>query len=231
MWLGLSKSLGGGFRVGVGTRIGTGSKGRSNGPTQSQIAKYEKAAFLKNMAEEANQLLQEFLVNQSIDPAYINKKNIDIDLLFIKSPEKENYEAFVLYITELKNIIDKVNYGGSLTASRKDKLIDLIFNMREVVENTGPGLNLVAEEISKRFKKISIITFSSIFSILSILVAIVLLFGETGDRSKESNWFFIVIIFVLSAIIYFPVYLILKLAAKLKYRKSSLQEMKRLYGI
>ena len=207
MWVGFSKSLGGGFRVGVGTRLGSSSGRKSRGPTQAQIAKYEKAAFLKEMAEEANRLLQEFLVNHSIDPIYANKKKLDIDQLFKDSSAKKSYDLFVSSIKEIQEIINKVNYGGNLTGFRKDRLVDLVFNMRDIVERSGPGLNVVADQLSEKYKKISIVIFFTIFAILGGLVVIGNLIGS--DASNGSGILSkIISVVLLSAIIYVPIHLI-----------------------
>jgi hypothetical protein len=229
MWLGLSKSLGGGFRVGVGTRIG--SRRKIKGPTQAQIAKYEKTSFLKEIAEEANQLLKEFLVNNSIEPSYVEKRNLDMELLFKESPAKEDYNRFIPSITELKNIIGRVDCGGNLTASRRDKIVDLIFSMREIVAGSGPGLNLVADNISIKYKKISLITFSTIFLILWLMASIGSLVGSGGAEQNQGVWSLVIGSLIVTAILYIPIHFIIKFIAKINYRNNAILVMKTMYRI
>lgn len=68
-------------------------------------------------------------------------------------------------LLRLGEIIKKVSYGGNLTASRKDRLVDLVFDLREIVDNSGPGLNELAIQISKKTQKTLLTTFLLFFSL------------------------------------------------------------------
>lgn len=228
MWLGFSKSLGGGFRVGVGTRLRFSSGRRSGGATQAQIAKFEKADFLRKMAEEANGLLQEFLVNNNVEPSYSTKNRLDLDRIFENSSEKDSYKLFSSAIKEIQEIVNKVSYGGSLTGARKDKLVDLIFSMREIVERSGPGLNIIADQISEKFKKISILILSSIFGVFLVLLIV----SKLSTPDENFGWLSLMFsAAILSGIIYLPMYFVLKFIAKIKYKKLAVQTMKQVHGL
>ena len=230
MRIGFSKSLGGGFRVGVGTRIGGRSCRRRSGPTQSQIVKLEKAQFIKNIADESNQSLQEYLVNNNIEPVYAKRKKLDLDDLLGKGHSASKYQKFKASISEVNEIISKVNYGGNLTASRKDRLVDLVFELREIVGESGPGLNELATQISKNSQKTSIITFSIFFSIIAVLMAV----GSFVD-DKPINGIDVIPLVMgtgfVAAILYLPAHLVIKLIAKIKYNRQAVAKMKQHYGL
>ncbi|RLT90987.1 hypothetical protein [Ketobacter sp. GenoA1] len=231
MWVGFSKSLGGGFRVGVGTRIGGRSSRRRSGPTQAQIAKLEKAQFIKNIAEESNQSLQEYLVNNNIDPVFAERKKLDLDDLLGKGDTASQYQKFKASISEVNEIISKVNYGGNLTASRKDRLVDLVFELREIVGESGPGLNELATQISKKSEKTSIITFSVFLSIVAVLMAV----GSFVDDKPITGIADVIPLVMgtgfVAAILYLPAHLVIKMIAKVKYNRQAVAKTKQQYGL
>lgn len=228
MWLGFSKHFGNGFRVGIGTKIGSSKK--SKAPTQQQIARLEKRAFLEKIADETNSLLYEYLANNNIDFKYIDKHNINLDALFKTTDNFNHFNSFVKTIEEIKELLEKIQFGSNLTAKRKDHLIDLVFQLRKAVSETGPGLNNIANQIAIESKKtaykifFSILAFITITSMLSVLLTEEPTSGISFIMSGVSA-------ILASLIIYTPFHLFLKFLAKLKYKKRSEKVMKETYNI
>jgi hypothetical protein len=231
MFLGFSKSLGGGFRVGVGTRIGGGRRQAKRGPTKAETAKLEKAQFIKKVANDSNRLLQEFLVNNNIDPSYAKRTNLDIDELFKNTENDLNYKKFAKSIIEIKETVNKLNYGGNLTEKRKETLVDLIFELQEIVNSGGPGLNSLASEIDADLKKKSVITFLALWATLSLLTVISSFFLDKPSPSLSEVFSLVIGGGIFSAILLLPVHFILKMIAKIKYKKRSVEIMKEIYDL
>lgn len=118
MFVGVSKSIGGGVRIGAGTQIGGGRKKR--GPTQRDLAKLERQDFLKEVSVSAFEARQIYLLSHGLDIEILGGYRKDAEY-----PGKDELEK---QFTEINEIVQKANMSGTITANRKEKLVDLLFD-------------------------------------------------------------------------------------------------------
>jgi hypothetical protein len=165
MYLGFSKNLGGGFRIGIGTRFGSRKNNNSN---KASLAKDEKQGFLEKMANLHNQYRTDFFQSRNIYYKLLEKiDKSDTGQLFKNKPDIENFKKANLISSELVEIFDKVKMGGYLTAKKKDKIIDLVYDLNQLNDKEDSELERKIKAINGTNKAVFIITI--VATILALL--------------------------------------------------------------
>jgi len=224
MFIGISKSLGAGVRIGVGKRISFSSP-TERGPTQRELAKAEKEDFLKKIAENANDVINSFYVNENLLPEELNKGKINVHNLLKGSNSLERYDKLESLIEEIQEILKKIQFGGSLTAKRKDKMVDLIFEAEKCV-GTGPGLNVIAKQISREVFLFRIFT--------PVIPYLIMTYGATYNQEKLvplPDVFFYPFYGFIAGFSFLVLWKLIGLYGSIKYRLKGRKIMKKVYGL
>lgn len=142
LW-GVSKSVGGGFRVGVGGRLGGRRSSGTRAPTAAEVRAQEKDHFLR-------ETLTRF--QDAVAVYFLNRGHL-VMAQDIAKADQELAAPLIPSMQEFTNIQRLVSDGGNLTESRKEKLLSAIYAIEEMgeVDNEHPirGLyNKYAEQQS-----------------------------------------------------------------------------------
>jgi len=168
MFIGLSKDIGGGFRVGVGTRLGSGSKKPSNKELQSK----EFVAFLRRVEEDLNEALMIFIEGNGHNLQQLIKKKTDLDELF---RDNDKYDEFITIYNNAKYEIEKILYTGDSGVVAKRAITDVVYTVKNFINREYPNV-----KVKKKSRG------SKIFSFIwkSIVVLLVLQFIAVSISSK-----------------------------------------------
>ena len=223
MWIGLNKNLSGGVRV--DTRTGS-YKGCKRKQTQDK--------FINKIINETNQHVKTYLTNNNIHLAYAYRKRLNLDRLLQKKTAPQ-YQAVKKNINELHENISKINYEKNLTEERKNEIIDQMFELRKIiVSSESAGLNKIFAEIMENYTKKSLIAFLFFFFTITTLIGLESMgMGRESSVNKSTLDTLIPLVGtgIISAALYFPIHLIIKLLAKIKYNKQSIAIMKKHYEL
>lgn len=166
MFVGASKNIGGGFRIGVGTRIGGGKK-----QTQVQLKDKEFQNFLQTVQNDMNKFLITFIEANNKDFKEIEKAKIDLNEVF---KENEDYKEFIELYQSVKNKIDKVIYMGESGLVAKKHITNELFELKNFIETKYPNfepkykINKSPFSIIKKIGKYFLI-FMAIMFVLGII--------------------------------------------------------------
>ena len=228
MWIGLSKNLGNGYKIGVGTRVGARAR-----PTQRDLANFEKTEFLRKVATEVGDLLNNLLINNNIDPPIAKKYHIPTDQLLAANKQAEKSVAILSKVNEINEILQKVAYGGNLTEKRRDSMIDLILELHRLIDPAEKSLLDTAADTTTqkmhRWQRNTLIVIFCFLSLPALIVAIALFID-----SKEIQWTMIAMFFLTSiamtgilSLITNPIF---RLIGKISYNREAKKIMRNEYG-
>ena len=168
MFVGASKNIGGGFRIGVGTKIGGGKK-----QTQEQLKDKEFQKFLNTVQNDMNIFLITFIEANNQDFKEIEKSKIDLDEVF---KDNEDYKKFIELYQSVKNKIDKVIYMGESGLVAKKHITNELFELKQFIETKYPNF-----EPKYKNKNSSFSTIKKIIKYFLIFMAVMFLIGLLGQ--------------------------------------------------
>jgi hypothetical protein len=145
MYFGLSKNLGGGFRIGVGSKIGGGSSSSPRQPSSRDLKNEEHRLFMQKVKEESENALKIFLAANGQDFNKLYESDIDLDDLFKDNPK---YIEFIDLYKKLATTIEKVNFSGDGSISAKRTITDDLFKVKEFIQTNYPKVQLPASSHS-----------------------------------------------------------------------------------
>lgn len=131
MWFGISKGLGGGVRVGVGTRIGSGRRARGSSaggrrrPTQAELQKHEKEQFLERSHKRALELGEEYATAKGI-----LVKSVDVQ-------DSLDHPVYAFVKDHLEKVFREhrmVKDGGPLTAKRRETILNGLYAVEGLLD-------------------------------------------------------------------------------------------------
>lgn len=161
MFVGLSKNIGGGFRVGVGTRVG----GKGSKPTKEQLKDKEFIDFMQTAQYDMNVALVTFVEANNQDYKQIVKNNTDLDELF---KDNDDYKEFISLFEKAKTKIDKIIYTGETGVIAKRKIASEIFDLKDFLSKKYPNF-----QTKYKVKKGSSGFFSKLFTFMKWFFAFV----------------------------------------------------------
>jgi len=143
MFVGVSKNIGNGFRVGVGTRLSGGKKGSSS----KELKTAEFSQFMNKVQDELNTIVATFIEANGHDFKKLMKEKTDLDELFANN---ENYDEFISRFRKAKTTIEKVLFAGDDGVVAKRAITDEIFELKEFIEKCYPGFVPTSAAIDDR---------------------------------------------------------------------------------
>ena len=160
MRLSFSKSLGGGF--GIYSSQSFGAKKM----TQAQIAAAKKEQFLKNVAQVSQFCLGDFLQRCGYNVktiTYVTSSDFGLNSsdFFKRSENNALFDRLIEIQKEIGLEIQKINFSGALSAKRRERLTDLVFEIDEILSKahaeTNPNeaiLQIIAQKRQKSYEDI-----------------------------------------------------------------------------
>lgn len=165
MFVGASKNIGGGFRIGLGTKIGGGKK-----QTQEQLKDKEFQKFLNTVQNDMNIFLITFIEANNKDFKEIEKSKVDLDEIF---KDNEDYKNFIELYQSVKNKIDKVIYIGESGLVAKKHITNELFELKQFIETKYPNFEPKYKTNGGAFSKIKkIIKYFLIFMFIMFLIGL-----------------------------------------------------------
>lgn len=165
MFVGASKNIGGGFRIGVGTKIGGGKK-----QTQEQLKDKEFQKFLNTVQNDMNIFLITFVEANNQDFKEIEKSKIDLDEVF---KDNEDYKKFIELYQSVKNKIDKVIYMGESGLVAKKHITNELFELKQFIETKYPNFEPKYKTNNSSFSTIKkIVKYFLIFMVVMFLIGL-----------------------------------------------------------
>ena len=160
MRLSFSKSLGGGFR------IYSSQSFWAKKMTQAQIAAAKKEQFLKNVAQVSQFCLGDFLQRCGYNVktiTYVTSSDFGLNSsdFFKRSENNALFDRLIEIQKEIGLEIQKINFSGALSAKRRERLTDLVFEIDEILSKahaeTNPDetiLQIIAQNRQKNYEDI-----------------------------------------------------------------------------
>jgi len=160
MRLSFSKSFGGGFRIYSSQSFGAKKM------TQAQIAAAKKEQFLKKVAQVSQFCLGDFLQRCGYNVKTITyASSCDFGLnssdFFKRSENNALFDRLIEIQKEIGLEIQKINFSGALSAKRRERLTDLVFEIDEILSKahaeTNPDetiLQIIAQNRQKNYEDI-----------------------------------------------------------------------------
>ena len=160
MRLSFSKSLGGGFRIYSSQSFGAKKM------TQAQIAAAKKEQFLKNVAQVSQFCLGDFLQRCGYNVktiTYVTSSDFGLNSsdFFKRSENNALFDRLIWIQKEIGLEIQKINFSGALSAKRRERLTDLVFEIDEILSKahteTNPNeaiLQIIAQKRQKSYEDI-----------------------------------------------------------------------------
>ena len=148
MFIGFSKSVGGGFRVGVGTHINLSGK-KPKKLTKAELAQAEKQEFLIDTQNSANDAISEFYLAEDILPDELNRRKLDAFSLFTDEHVIERYTHLQSLVSQIQELLNTIHQGGNLTSKRRNTLNELVANCRSCI-GSSPGLRDLVKKSEAR---------------------------------------------------------------------------------
>ncbi len=133
MFLGVSKNVGNGFRIGVGTKIGGG---KSKGPTNKELKSSEFSAFMNKVQTDMNENLIGFIESNGQNFKQLQKSKVDLDEVFA---DNEKYKEFMAVYNASREEIDKVLYTADDGIVAKRNITDAVFNVKNFISREYPN--------------------------------------------------------------------------------------------
>ena len=140
MRLSFSKSLGGGFRIYLSQSFGAKKM------TQTQIAVAKKEQFLKNVAQVSQFCLGDFLQRCGYNVktiTYVTSSDFGLNSsdFFKISENSASFDRLIEIQKEIGTEIQKINFSGALSAKRRERLTDLVFEIDEILSKAHAEMN------------------------------------------------------------------------------------------
>lgn len=140
MRLSFSKSLGSGFRIYLSQSFGAKKM------TQTQIAVAKKEQFLKNVAQVSQFCLGDFLQRCGYNVktiTYVTSSDFGLNSsdFFKISENSASFDRLIEIQKEIGTEIQKINFSGALSAKRRERLTDLVFEIDEILSKAHAEMN------------------------------------------------------------------------------------------
>ncbi len=132
MFVGASKNIGGGFRIGVGTRLGSKKKGM----TAEQKKDKDFMSFLSTAQKDMNEALVTFIEANGEDFKKLMKSKVDLDEVFLNN---DDYKEFKETFDDAKLKIDKIIYSGDSGVYAKRQITNGIFEIKNFIDTKYPN--------------------------------------------------------------------------------------------
>jgi len=171
MFLGLSKNIGNGFRIGVSTRL---FKPKRN-PSVKEANFNEFVLFLNKSQNEINAILAFFMHLNGYDFNKLMKDKTDINLLF---DGDDNYNKFISKFKDAKESMDKVIFSGDMGIVAKRKITNEIFELKSIVNSFYPDSESRYNSFCSKFKEKNSSSFNWFFMILAVSIIYFLFFNK-----------------------------------------------------
>lgn len=136
MFIGVSKNVGNGFRIGVGTKLG-GSKKNSS----KELNTKEFIEFMEKVQYDINYALLVFLEANGQSYKKLVKSKEDLNDIF---KDNSDYMEFISIFNQTKRDIEKILYSGDSGIIAKRSITESIFTLKEFIDNKYP--NIVPKE-------------------------------------------------------------------------------------
>lgn len=169
MFLGVSKNVGNGFRIGVGTKIGGG---KSPKPSNKKLRSDEFSTFMLKVQTDMNSGLLAFIENNGQNFKQLQKSKADLDEVFA---DNEKYKEFMSIYNQAREDIDKVLYTADDGIIAKRSITDAVFNVKNFISREYPNYQVRTENVIwKSIKSVVKVVGYSILAlvVLSIVMAI-----------------------------------------------------------
>jgi len=130
MKIGFRKGFGGEFHLNTSTKLGA----KSRKETASTIKKKENEQFLNEFKKQLDGCTVDFFMEHNIHPHFISYlSELEASELF-KNNQKalQDFTELDDVLNNAKRILEKINMGQNLTQTRKDKLIDILYEAQEL---------------------------------------------------------------------------------------------------
>lgn len=132
MFIGISKNVGNGLRIGVGKRIG----GRRKGPSAKQIKTKEFGEFLKKVEDELNIALITFVQANHLDYYELEKNDTRLESVI---KDTETYEQFIDHLMSAQNEIEQVIFSGDEGVVARRKITESVYTVKNFINKKYPG--------------------------------------------------------------------------------------------
>ncbi|MCR8709604.1 hypothetical protein [Aliarcobacter butzleri] len=139
MFVGLSKNLGNGFRIAIGTKINLDKNNKNKKDEQEE----EFREFLNSMQKKSLDSLKKFIETNGYDFEELNKREIDLDDLFVGS---KKYEEFIKILLEVNKIIERTLEIKDYGVVAKRKISDQVYELVDFCEDYNKNFNTYLEE-------------------------------------------------------------------------------------
>ncbi|ABV68110.1 hypothetical protein Abu_1874 [Aliarcobacter butzleri RM4018] len=140
MFIGISKNLGNGFRIGIGTKINLDNNNKKN---EKDKKEQEFQEFLNSMNTKTLDSVKKFVETNGYNFEEISKYEIDLDDLFIGSKKYEEFMKIVLDINKIAmRTLEIKDYG----VVAKRKISDSVYNLVDFVEDYNKNFNTYLEQ-------------------------------------------------------------------------------------
>lgn len=148
-YIGFNKKIVNGLSLRVGSRL-------NNKPTQAEIKAKNDKDFILKSSEQVGNIYINFLTAYNISDININNLEhlLNDDALI-------QYHSLINLQDKYNEIIEKLNMGKNLTATIKNEIVDIIFDMQKIVKNISTSeLEIAISETEKKRKIIRNIAFA-----------------------------------------------------------------------
>ena len=137
MFLGISKHLGNGWRVGVGTRL-KGSK-----PNSKEIKEKEFNEFIDNANEDLKNHMKGFaeIHGEDYDEVMKDKGRI--------LHKYDGYAEFLELYNHAMDTIDKIIYSGNKGVTARRKVTNDVYDVKNYFQNKFPGYEVQESQIGQ----------------------------------------------------------------------------------
>ncbi|MCG3703257.1 hypothetical protein L5F68_02785 [Aliarcobacter butzleri] len=139
MFVGLSKNLGNGFRIAIGTKINLDKNNKNKKDEQEE----EFREFLNSMQKKSLDSLKKFIETNGYDFEELNKREIDLDDLFVGS---KKYEEFIKILLEVNKIIERTLEIKDYGVVAKRKISDQVYELVDFCEDYNKNFNTYLEK-------------------------------------------------------------------------------------
>ncbi len=142
MFLGLSKNIGGGFRLGIGTRINL-NQNNNNKISKKDEQEEEFITFINSMNEKSLNSIKKFIENSGYDFNKLSNYDIDLDELFVGN---KKYEEFSKLVLEASKIITRTMEIKDYGVVAKRRISDKVYELVDFEEDYSKNFNTYLEQ-------------------------------------------------------------------------------------
>lgn len=145
MFLGLSKNIGGGFRLGIGTRINL-NQNNNNKISKKDEQEEEFITFINSMNEKSLNSIKKFIENSGYDFNKLSNYDIDLDELFVGN---KKYEEFSKLVIEARKIITRTMEIKDYGVVAKRRISDKVYELVDFEEDYSKNFTLCCRKVLK----------------------------------------------------------------------------------